>query len=143
MNFTKKLDDLTKEIRAMQSEMGRQICIVQRLTKTVEKAEVATANFLSKCQEHGLECVAIGMRTRRIPVSISYPFSPDGVAFGEGVSRKPDEDGRLSRDPAIWHAAYDAGVASGCGNNGSQQVIDDLLIDGVYELRGGVWKKVE
>ena len=109
----------------------------EKLCKAYEEARDFTQNFLDCCKNNGIDLVAIGVLTDKIPESVRFPFG----AQRNALANKRDESGL----PAIWQAARDAGVHGGCGNSSQVQLdplATEMLIDGVYELQDGAWKRV-
>ena len=109
----------------------------EKLCKAYEEARDFTQNFLDCCENNGIDLVSIGVATDKIQGSKRFAFGAQGSAFAE----KRDESGW----PAIWQAATDAGVHGGCGNSSQVQldpIAAQMLIDGVYQLKDGAWKRV-
>jgi hypothetical protein len=102
--------------------------------KKIEDARNLTQRFLSNCAAVGIKKVAIGKAHKSIPESIRFCFGPEGSAFSNDVE--------FNGWPAIWEAAKRTdGIKPRCGNS-NQYAVGDDMIDGVYQLRAGKWKKL-
>ncbi len=100
-------------------------------------AKAFMVRLLAKCKKGGITALAINCSSKSVPVSGHY---------GRGsICQHPMDAGCSKREigPAIWRIVEDLKIGFGCGNSGQHQVIQtDLLIDGVYVLRRGKWKKI-
>lgn len=108
------------------------------LKKDFLKAKKFTAIFLKECEKAKIKMVSIGVKTKRIPRTESWPFGCKGSVFQypEGV--------KDSRDwPAIWGVVSKLGIGGGCGNTDQHAVGNDNLIEGVFELKGKDWRWIE
>lgn len=141
MNYQKRIERMEDQLKGIMQHAEVFASDLRNIQETMEKAEYTTAQFLDRCKAHGIACVSIGMRTERIPFSVTFPFSAEGHVFGEGMEPESEDSPRST--PSIWAAAKEAGLSTGCGNQASQQVNDRFLIDGVYECRNGQWQKIQ
>jgi hypothetical protein len=132
MNFTHGLELLQQR----QKELGEEL---KSLSAKVTSAALFTEKFLDACREEGLKKIAIGVSHDSIPESVSFPFGPDNSVFSNRKNSK------LSGSPAIWEVVRKLGISGGCGNGDQHQLTIEgkaRLIDGVYHLKDGSWKKV-
>ena len=129
MNWGYKFSELQTQINTLQDKAN---C----LAEAYAKAEDFTLKFLACCEKHHIDLVSIGQRTNRIQSSKTFPFDVSDSVFA---------DGRDSRNiPHIWSVVSDMGISGGAGNGGQHQIRNSAkLIDGVYELKNGTWRKVE
>jgi hypothetical protein len=120
------------------NELGFEIQNLSRLHAEIkidfDNAKKLTSKFLSNCKQHGIKKVSIGTRHESIPASMTFPFGVINSVFS--VSKNNTE---------IWDACRDAGVGGGCGNADQHQLnrIGQSMIDGVYHLKNGTWRRVE
>lgn len=112
---------------------------VKHLQRKYKEAKVVTSELLQKCEEKGVTRVSIGKRSNRVPSSEGFPFNTSGSVFTFTPKKNKTEGW-----PAIWGICDSLGVSGGCGNSEQRQLSnegDEKLIDGLYELRNGVWIK--
>lgn len=129
MNWGYKFSELQTQINTLQDKAN---C----LAEAYAEAEDFTLKFLACCEKHHIDLVSIGQRTDRIKSSKTFPFDVSDSVFADGVDSK--------NGPYIWSVVSDIGISRGCGNNGQHQICNSAkLVDGVYELRDGTWRKVE
>lgn len=129
MNWGYKFSELQTQINTLQDKANR-------LAEAYAEAEDFTLKFLACCEKHHIDLVSIGQRTDRIKSAKKYPFDVKDSVFADGTD---SEDG-----PYIWSVVSDMGISGGCGNSGQHQIRNSAkLIDGVYELKDGTWRKVE
>ena len=129
MNWRYKFSELQTQINTLQDKAN---C----LAEAYAEAEDFTLKFLACCEKHHIDLVSIGQRTDRIKSAKKYPFDVKDSVFADGTD---SEDG-----PYIWSVVSDMGISGGCGNSGQHQIRNSAkLIDGVYELKDGTWRKVE
>lgn len=101
-------------------------------------ASKCTQKFLNECGKSGIKVVSIGKRTSRIPATESFPFGCSGSVFQDKGVR--DRNGW----PAIWGVVERLKISGGAGNSDQHQLNDNAkLCEGVYELKGKTWRKVE
>ena len=105
------------------------------LYKAYGDAHDFTMTFLEACEKHGISVVSVQTRTDLIPETKTFPFGVKGSVFSDDV--------RVGGLPAIWQAVSDAGLKSGCGNGNQMQIDCAKLVDGVYELKDGKWRRVD
>lgn len=98
-------------------------------------ARVKTARLLQVAKENGVTAVSVGKKHSRVG-NESWGFGTTGAIF-----TPPKE--RINDWPAAWHLAEAMGISYGCGNPGQHQADISELIDGVYEIRGGQWKRID
>ena len=129
MEFGYKFDELKNQIECL-------VAKANSLAEAYAEAEDFTLKFLACCEKHHIDLVSIGQRTDRIKSAKKYPFDVKDSVFADGAD---SEDG-----PYIWSVVSDMGISGGCGNSGQHQIRNSAkLIDGVYELKDGTWRKVE
>ena len=95
-----------------------------------------TEKFLNCCERHGISTVAIQEISKIIKSSVEYPFGKYGSVFAD----ERDEGGW----PSIWAVCGEMKISGGCGNTGQHQITSNAaarLVDGVYTLKDGVWKR--
>lgn len=122
MNFDKKLDTLKTEM--------------DNLILAYVDARNFTEGFLECCKKYGIKTVSIQERTDLIPYSKNFGFGAEGSVFAEE---------KIGDWPAIWTVAQEYGIGAGCGNACQYQITRSAaarLIDGVYQLKNGNWRKV-
>lgn len=107
------------------------------LKKELADAKNITTNVLAECKKQGIKRVSIGKRTDKIESAKNWgSWGCQGSIFADERTK----DGW----PAIWRVAEATKIGGGCGNSGQYQVRQDAnLMEGVYELKGNVWRKVE
>ena len=129
MEFGYKFDELQKQIECLKSNANS-------LALAYAEAEDFTLRFLKCCSKHHIKLVSIGKRTDIIESAKNFPFGCGNSVFADGR----DRDGW----PTIWGVVSEMGVSGGAGNTGQHQIsCDAKLIDGVYELKGKKWRKIE
>lgn len=98
-----------------------------------------TTKVLTECKKQGIKRVSIGKKTDLIESAKiwgSGGWGCRGSIFADEYSK----DGH----PAIWEVAHNTKIGGGCGNSGQYQVrYDANLMEGVWELRDGKWKKID
>lgn len=130
MDFKNEFETLKRKQQYLDAEL-------KKLEADVKAATAFTMAFLKKCGKHKLTRVAINVADKSVPESVSFPFGPQGSVFAQGQTK----DGW----PAIWRATEEAGISGGCGNHNQHSITHEAqakLIDGVYELKDGKWRKV-
>lgn len=123
-NYTYQISQLEKELKEIKASL--------------KVSTKFTQEFLNKCGEKGIKGVSIGMRSDRIESTKGYPFGHSGSVFSHPVGVKGDTGW-----PAIWQVVEEMKISGGAGNSDQHQVSNDNLIEGVYELKGKTWRKVE
>lgn len=129
MDWGYKFNSLQEEIKTLQNKANA-------LAESYAKAVEFTTCFLEQCENNNISMVSIGKMTKKVDGSIHFPFDPSGSVFADGIG----EDGV----PLIWRVVEKMGIAGGAGNDGQHQInCTAKLVDGVYELSGGKWRKIE
>ena len=129
MNF----DSRFAAIEQKQKELEK---LIENLSVAYNEAREFTENFLKCCERHGINLVSVATRTKKIDKCATYPFGCEDSVFAEGL-----ENGW----PTIWAVAEEIGIGCGCGNGNQHQITRNAkskLIDGVYELKDGVWMRL-
>ena len=126
------MKDFNREVDALEQKMK----VLKAELKTAQKF---TQSFLEECGRQDIKRVSIGKKTDLIESAKSW-----GSSGSFGCSGSIFADERKDGWPAIWRVAELTGVGGGCGNSGQYQVKRDApLMEGVYELKGKVWRKIE
>ena len=107
----------------------------EQLYRAYGDAHDFTMTFLEACQKNGISIVSIQTKTDLIPETKTFPFGVRGSVFSDDVS--------VGGWPAIWLAVRDAGLQDGCGNGNQMQTNCSKLVDGVYELKDGKWRRID
>ena len=129
MNF----DSRFAAIEQKQKELEK---LIENLSVAYNEAREFTENFLKCCERHGINLVSVATRTKKIDKCATYPFGCEDSVFAEGC-----ENGW----PTIWAVVEEIGIGRGCGNSNQHQITWDAmskLVDGVYELKDGVWMRL-
>jgi hypothetical protein len=102
-----------------------------------EEARDFTAILLDKAKSMGIKALGINKNSKKTQ------DSPWSKMHGYGIfAKEKTDDG--NGWPMVWRLAEDAGIYAGCGNNQQAQIKSDKsaqLIDGIYELKKGIWIK--
>ena len=96
-----------------------------------------TCKFLKECGRRGIKRVAIGISTKKVPITMSRNesfFGPEHSVF-----QWPTE-ADCGGWPAIWGATKALGIGGGAGNHGQHQIIPVKLDNGYYFQSNGKWK---
>lgn len=97
-----------------------------------------TLKLLSLASEYGYKRIAIGIRHKDIPKSVSFPFEPDRIVFGWPCDKTTTSGGTW---PAIWKIIEKLGAGAGCGNSHQMQIKSEMFLDGYYYLdKDNTWK---
>lgn len=134
MNFESKIDKAMADAKEALEK-------VKKLSIEFEDAKNFTSKFLEKCAAKGITKVSIGIKSHKVPVTKSWPFGFSGSVF----SFVPEKNKNHNESQPIWRIVESFGIHGGAGNTDQCQLSpegDKKLIDGVYELRSGQWKKV-
>jgi hypothetical protein len=105
---------------------------------SLKSAEKFTQEFLNECGKEGITGVSVGVKSDRIEATKDFSFGCNNSVF-QSPSGTIGKDGWV----AIWGVVERMGISGGCGNSDQHQVSNDNLIQGVYELKGKNWRKVE
>lgn len=136
------MEDYKSQLEKLQTQ-------INTLKAKFESAQIFTHDFLEMCKEYDIQLVSIGKKTEKIPATINWPFGHKGSVFTneayEMVKTRENDDSVTERKgyPAIWRVVSKAGISGGCGNSHQHQVRDANLIEGVFELKDGVWYWIE
>ena len=126
MNFDQRINDMESSIKSCLQSL--------EIIKTdLAAATEFTAKFLDECERSGIKRVGVG----RLPKNKTWTFGPSGSVFTFGGER--DKSGC----PAIWGVVTRLKISNGAGNSDQHQANLSNLIDGVYELREGNWRKMD
>ena len=131
MDFGRKIDGLREEMLVLEKRIGA-------LENDLAEARTFTAELLACCQKHGIETVAVNVKSDLIKSTQHWPFRYEGNVFADEM----DADGW----PAIWGVPEELGIDAGRGNGGQRQIGGlkaQMLIDGVYKLGDGCWRRLE
>ena len=117
-------------------EIARIQSTLDDLSARVEQAKTFTAQVLAAAERVGATRVGLNTYDDTVYSYGEFAFSSSGSLFCKGSH----ENGR----PLAWKVAEEAGISGGCGNGDQHQVRNArMLIDGIYELRDGVWHTAE
>ena len=128
MDFIKELNKLKMQKNNLEE------CIIDLEHKYKNNVEFTT-KFLKCCEENGIKKVGIQVIADDLKGSKNFPFGAAGNVFA---------DERLDGWPAIWKVCEDMKISGGCGNSGQHQISSNAsakFIDGIYELKDGVWHR--
>ncbi|MCS6578228.1 hypothetical protein [Curtobacterium poinsettiae] len=127
-DFDKKALTLTARAKALRDEIARTDDeMVEALGKTAELLTIAA--------QHKVRTVSIGKKHSAVD-NESWPFGYSGSVF---TPKSAEVDGW----PAAWRIVDEAGISQGAGNTGQHGADTTGLIDGVYELRAGHWRRID
>lgn len=118
-NYFKQIEDAEVKLKTLQAEL--------------KDAKKQTTAFLKKCAEYDITKVYIGVS----PEEREWPFGGCGSVFTVGNAKAPSGDW-----PAIWGVVEELGISGGAGNTDQHQVRNENLIEGVYEVKNGNWRRV-
>lgn len=128
------MSDFEKAIERDMDEVQR---LLERIADTRAKlidAEKNTRNLLEIAASAGVTAIGIGKVGEDF--GLHWTFGTSGSIF-------TPEGARINGFPAAWHIAGRAGISQGAGNTGQHQADTSQLIDGVYECRGGMWRRTD
>jgi len=108
------------------------------LKKKVKIGVEFTQKFLNKCGKAGYTRISIGKRSNKVSSSKGWTFGTSSSVFGFPSGIK-DKTGWC----AIWGIVEELGISGGCGNADQHQVSEDNLIEGVFQLKGKKWMRIE
>jgi len=111
---------------------------LKEIKTSLKSAEKFTQEFLNECGKVGITGVSVGVKSDRIEATKDFPFTCQNSVF-QSPSGTKGKDSWV----AIWGVVNKMGISGGCGNSDQHQVRNDNLIQGVYELKGKTWRKVE
>lgn len=127
MDFEREFSNLRSEIVGLNES-------IDLLDKKYQVAAGFTGKLLEECQMVGIDKVSIGIADKSVPASMNFSFGARGSVFAMGTN---------GSWPAIWGAVERSGIKSSCGNSNQKQLNDEeQVVDGVYHLKDGQWKKV-
>lgn len=126
MNIEEMIADAVRRVEnQIQSAKNALVQVQQSADKTVK--------FLDLCAKAKIDKVAIGVAHESVPASMGWRWGASGNVFSIDTRTA---DGW----PAIWGVCKEMGYSS-CGNGNQYQCGEDL-VDGVYHLSKGKWRKV-
>ncbi len=134
--------DFAREIQRLQSEAKILTDAMATLKTHYEKAKDFTAKFLADCGQAGITAVAIGKAHESVPSSKEFPFGSQNSVFAFQANNKEARE-RAGGWPPIWGVVERAGIGGGCGNTDQHQADLSNLVNGVYQLKSGKWKKID
>ena len=129
-------------VESIQSRIDGMKSELRVFMKRLDKEKGNTVKFLEDCATSGLTKVSIRRSHKSIPESQSFPFGPGSSVFGIGPISKGGSCDKHGW-PAIWGCVERSGFGAGCGGKNQYQIKGDSLIDGVYHLKKGCWKRVD
>lgn len=106
---------------------------LRRIAKAIFIKET-TDTFLDNCKKVGISKVSICVAHESVPRSTTFCFGVCGSVFSDDVS--------YGSWPAIWKACEMSGIGTGCGNGNQHQIDWHKVLEGVYHLIKGKWKKI-
>ena len=110
---------------------------VLKIRSEYEEARDFTAILLDKAKSMGIKALGINKTSKKTQDS---PWS-EMHGYGIFAKEKGDDDKGWS---LVWRLAEEMEIYAGCGNNQQAQIKHDKsaqLVDGIYELKAGIWKK--
>ena len=110
---------------------------VLKIRSEYEEARDFTAILLDKAKSMGIKALGINKTSKKTQ------DSPWSEMHGYGIFAKERGDGGKGW-PLVWRLAEEMEIHAGCGNNQQAQIENDKsaqLVDGIYELKAGIWKK--
>ena len=125
------MEDLYNSLENLESE-------IKELKGKVKIGIEFTQEFLNKCGKAGYTRISIGKVSKKVPATVNFPFGSASSVFGF-PSGTEDETGC----PAIWKVVEDLKISGGAGNSDQHQVENDNLIEGIFELKKGKWRRIE
>lgn len=111
---------------------------VLKIRSEYEEARDFTAILLDKAKSMGIKALGINKTSKKTQDS---PWSEMHGLYG--IFAKERGDGGKGW-PLVWRLAEEMEIYAGCGNNQQAQIKNDKsaqLVDGIYELKAGIWKK--
>ena len=110
---------------------------VLKIRSEYEEARDFTAILLDKAKSMGIKALGINKTSKKTQ------DSPWSEMHEYGIFAK--ERGDVGKGwPLVWRLAEEMEIYAGCGNNQQAQIENDKsaqLVDGIYELKAGIWKK--
>lgn len=131
MDFEKRISDI--EIRTQNL-----IDDIHRIKKDYELSKDFTSKLLLECKNTGITKVSICKRHKSLPQSTNFSFGVNGSIFAFQPKKIKDK----SVWPPVWGVVKKMGISHGCGNSNQHQIDSSNLVDGVYHLKSGQWKKI-
>lgn len=123
-NFKKNIEDLESRLKEVK--------------EALKLSTKCTQEFLNECGKLGIKVVSVGIRSEKVPATLDFPFGCGGSVF-----QHPRGLGGKNAYVAIWEVVENLKIGGGCGNSDQHTVSNDNLIEGVYELKGKTWRKLE
>ena len=131
------MKNFEKEIQYLEDDFERVKKSIANIKDELKKASGYTQKFLEECGKEGITKVSVGVKSDKVPATNNFPFGCDGSVFQYPTEQR-GKDGWV----AIWGVVERLKISGGCGNTAQHQVFNDNLIEGVFELKGGKWRKV-
>ena len=110
-----------------------------RQTDKAMTPDQTLTKLLDLCAQHGYDAVAIGMKHKVVPQSVSFVFGPQGSIFAKPRGRC---NARIGGWPAIWAITEQIGLKSSCGNNHQRQIENIHFHPQVWQLKKGKLVKI-
>ena len=109
---------------------------VKSLKASYKESVKFTNVFLKKCAKNGIKRVAIGKEDKTLERCKSWPFGFSDSIFTNKARTNND-------NVALWETLNECSIPYSCGNGDQAQVGETSLVDGVYAIKNGVWKKLQ
>jgi len=140
MNINKEdIMDFDRELKYTKAAIERLKAELDALRANYKEAQKNTILLLDKCSPY-YTAISIGKSHNEVPNSVGFVFGAEGNIFGYN---EDDKKARINDRPAIWSIAEDMGISAGCGNSHQHQVRTSRLVDGVYKVQDGKWKRID
>lgn len=129
--------DINYEIKKLKNKQNEIDGQIKSLEDRYIENTLFTNEFLECCRKNGIKKVGINTGDESLEGYRKHPFGKSGNVFAD-----EDKDGW----PAIWAVCEQMNISGGCGNGGQHQIssiASAKLIDGIYELENGIWKRID
>ena len=111
---------------------------LRKLRKEYEEARDFTAILLDKAKNMGIKALGINKTSKKTQ---DKPWQDmNGRGHGIFAKKLTNRNGW----PVVWQLAEEADIYAGCGNYQQAQIKYEKsaqLVDGIYELKDGIWIK--
>jgi hypothetical protein len=134
-NYDLKIKNIENQIKDFTVNYLAQI---KELKQELVEARKFTQIFLNECGKQGIKRVSIGVVSDKVPATKGWNY-PEGSVFQFPSGKKGNKVGSWV---AIWDVVEKLGISGGCGNGDQHQVANDNLVEGVFELKGKMWRKI-
>lgn len=149
MNIDSEIIRLKSDLRSLETKMNEKKNEIESAKKKIKDLESKykaakefTKKLLVNCSRKGITKVAINKKSKKVPASVDWPFSYIHNDIFTFIPKK----NRIEGFPPIWEIVDKMGISGGCGNGDQHSLSEEgseRLIDGVYEVRKGKWKKIK